>query len=113
MNEFKSPIEDELIAAAEREAERKLLARVDRVHLDALLLITDECEKLLDAIDENPEPNGTLSMHALSLLSTFATVRNAANQSAIANANAHRTEQIGDIEALAEGYLRARMKEVK
>lgn len=102
-NNEKMELSADVVAQAEREAWKDLLARMDRVHIDALNLLTGEVEKLLASCEEETE--GTLSIHALSLLSAFATVRNSASSAVIAREAQARTRQIEEVaEGVAEHF---------
>lgn len=78
----------ETIRQAELGAGLELAVRMDRVHIDALALMTDQVEMILKAWGDDPETKGqAVSIHALSILSTFATLRNSASQCALVHAN--------------------------
>lgn len=75
----------EAVDAAEAEGRRELLNRAERVHFDALYALTEQVDKLLAVWEDDPEAQGhMMSIPALSIISTFATLRNALANACIA-----------------------------
>lgn len=99
-NEFLNKVVDDVAEAMEAAAMEDLRKRMDRAHVDAMRLVTEGVEAMLNECEKTEGEGGVLSIHALSLLSTFATLRNAAAQAVIAGEARRRTAQI---EEVAEG----------